>query len=74
MARLITFTFFSLFFLNAHAEDISPAQIDAQQDDQALCVQQRVTQCTAKCERAGDEDCLQLCKENAIHECRQAGE
>ncbi|STX28575.1 Uncharacterised protein [Legionella beliardensis] len=55
---------------------IASSQINVQEDEnaQARCIQQFVTQCINKCEKSGDSDCTQLCAENAKNECRQAGE
>lgn len=52
----------------------SPEEIQLQQDDQKLCVQQRVKQCIDTCDKTEDTNCSQMCEENAKNECRQAGE
>lgn len=56
------------------AETETPPQVQSQEDDQALCIQQRTQHCISKCENAGDKECIQLCDTNAKNECLQAGE
>ncbi|AHE66911.1 hypothetical protein [Legionella oakridgensis] len=63
-----------LFFLPAQAADVSEEAMQAQQSDQALCVQQQLTLCIDKCRSREDNHCMQLCKENIKNECRDAGE
>lgn len=74
MNRSIVASLLMLFFLPVQSADITQSAIETQQSDQELCVQQLVNQCIDKCKNAGDNNCVQLCQENAKHECRQAGE
>ncbi|MDI9818310.1 MULTISPECIES: hypothetical protein [unclassified Legionella] len=66
--------FVFMFFLPAHAADISEEEIQTQADDQTLCIQQRLPQCINQCQSAGGSNCVQMCEENIKNECRQAGE
>ncbi|GGI81639.1 hypothetical protein [Legionella impletisoli] len=65
---------FLLMFHTVFAAEISDAAIEEQQDDQSLCVQQRMSQCLNTCQSQGEADCDDLCEENVKNECRQAGE
>lgn len=64
----------SILFSTLLFADISPVQIDDQENSQSTCSQERAKACIAKCESQDDKDCIQLCTINAEHECIQAGE
>ncbi|KTC86444.1 hypothetical protein [Legionella brunensis] len=74
MNRLMSCIPLVLFFLSAQAAEPSLGQIETQQNDQELCVQQRVKNCIDVCEKSDDDNCKQICEQNAKNECRQAGE
>ncbi|WP_133127765.1 hypothetical protein [Legionella nagasakiensis] len=74
MSRFIVLMLLALLFLPTQAADIPEAAVQAQQNDQELCVQQKIKQCIDKCQETEDINCTQLCKKNTKNECRQAGE
>lgn len=46
----------------------------ANQEDQDLCIAQFANQCQAKCQETNDINCSQQCQDDAVNQCRQAGE
>lgn len=72
--QLVISALLLIFLLPVQAEDASLIDIPLQKGDQQRCVQQRVTQCLAKCDTTLGSDCKAMCEENAKNECRQAGE
>lgn len=74
ITRIMTSLLFTVFTLEIQAAGISTTEIDAQEQAQKLCVQQRVDQCRSICNQTDDINCAQACEENAKNECRQAGE
>lgn len=46
----------------------------ANQEAQDLCIAQFGKQCQAKCEQTTDVNCSQNCQNDAVNQCRQAGE
>ena len=73
MRQLIASMILMLFIFPAVAAE-SASAIAEQQDDQDLCVQQRLQPCLDKCQASGMEDCQDLCEENIKNKCLQAGE
>lgn len=68
-----------LFILFSHLTVLSAASnlgINWQEEQNAQqgCIQQFVADCLSKCEKSEDNNCIQLCSENAKNQCRQAGE
>lgn len=46
----------------------------ANQEDQDLCIAQFNTQCQAKCQETNDINCPQACQDEAVNQCRSAGQ
>ncbi|WP_419420830.1 hypothetical protein ACNVED_05910 [Legionella sp. D16C41] len=71
---IISFLFTSILFSPLQAS--SNLGINLQEDKNAEkdCIQKIVKKCIAKCEQVDNSNCVQLCRENAKNECRQAGE
>ena len=46
----------------------------ANQEDQDLCIAQFSNQCQTKCQETNDVNCTQRCQDDAVNQCRQAGE
>ena len=53
---------------------LSFTTIYANQADQDLCISQFSNQCQVKCQETNDVNCAQRCQEDALNQCRQAGE
>jgi hypothetical protein len=48
--------------------------IAANQEEQDLCFSQFSNQCQVKCQETNDVNCAQRCQEDAINQCKKAGE
>jgi len=53
---------------------LSFTTIHADQEAQDLCIAQFSNQCLAKCQETNDINCTQRCQDDAVGQCRQAGE
>lgn len=74
MSRTILLLFTVLFAFPLYAEEESAQEIIGQQNDQDLCVQQRMQDCMKKCEGSEISDCKEECAEVSRNECLYAGE
>ena len=46
----------------------------ADQEAQDLCIAQFSNQCQVKCQETNDINCAKKCQDDAVNQCRQAGE
>lgn len=62
--------------MNAYANDLSSNTIQAQKNDQQLCIDTRLPECVKKCEHYSNQSihCHGLCQLNISNDCRYAGE
>ncbi len=75
MKRFILKMLLVLCSLPTQAAGIPKLDITEQKDQQVVCIEQRINQCTTKCQKSNDiPNCSQLCQKNVKNECRYAGE
>ncbi|MGQ3889456.1 hypothetical protein ACQUW5_10540 [Legionella sp. CNM-1927-20] len=75
MQKVISGCFWGLICLSITYAD-SSSEFNLQEDKNAenSCIQKILIACINKCQQAGGENCVELCRENAKNECRQAGQ
>lgn len=64
MNKLLPAMVLSMLFTTSHAN----------QEAQDLCITQFGNQCQTKCDETNGVDCAQNCHDDAVRQCRQAGE